>query len=147
MNNIEIKEASNSLDTIQVSDDIKRNFHLFWDNFPSAVMLVHKNRTIVEANKAGQAIRCPVGTRCVDIGEKKNHAGCRANKALREQEGVRAVGYIEHMGVVLDTYWIPLAGAEDLYVHFGIDITEFAADRLFPKKGEEAVQDCDYCTV
>lgn len=81
------------------------------------------------------------------MGEKKNHADYRANKALREQAGVRAVGYIEHMGVVLDTYWIPLAGAEDLYVHFGIDITEFAADRLFPKKCGEAGHDCGACTA
>lgn len=122
------------MDTIEVSDDIRRNFHLFWDNFPFPVMLVHKNRTIIEANKSGQAVGCPVGTRCVDMGEKQHHAGCRANIALRDQAGVREVGFIEHMGVVLDSYWIPLAGAEDLYVHFGIDITEYAADRLIPSK-------------
>lgn len=119
---------------IEISNDIRRNFHLFWDNFPFPVMLVHKNRTIIEANKAGQAVGCPVGTKCVDMGDKKHHAGCCANMALREQTGVRKVGYIEHRGVVLDSYWIPLAGVEDLYVHFGIDITEFAADRLIPKK-------------
>lgn len=121
------------MNTIEVSDDIRNSFHLFWDNFPFPVMLVHKNRTIIEANKAGQAVGCPVGTRCVDMGEKNHHAGCRANVALREQSGIREVGYIEHMGVVLDSYWIPLAGADDLYVHFGIDITEFAADRLIHK--------------
>ena len=120
------------MSTIEISDDIRRNFHLFWDNFPFPVMLVYKDRTIIEANRAGQAVGCPVGTRCVDMGEKKFHAGCRANTALREQTGIREVGYIEHLGAVLDSYWIPLAGAEDLYVHFGIDITEFAAERLFP---------------
>lgn len=133
------------MSTIEISDDIRSSFHLFWDNFPSPVMLVHKNRTIIEANKAGQAIGCPVGTRCVDIGEKQYHAGCRANAALREQAGVREVGYIEHLGIVMDSYWIPLAGVEDLYVHFGIDITEFAAERLIPRKCGEAGSDCSSC--
>ena len=131
--------------SIEVSDEIRRNFHLFWDNFPSPVMLVYKDRTIIEANKAGQAIGCPVGTRCVDIGEKKHHAGCRANKALREQVGVREVAYSEQSGQVVDGYWIPLAGAEDLFVHFGIDITEFAAERLFPKDCASGTS-CASCT-
>jgi len=134
------------MSTIEINDEIRRNFHLFWDNFPSPVMLVHKDRTILETNKAGQTLGYPVGTRCVDIGEKKHHAGCRANAALREQAGVREVGYIEHLGIVMDSYWIPLNGVEDLYVHFGIDITEFAADRLIPKKCEESGNTCGSCT-
>ena len=127
------------METIQVSEELRSNFHLFWDNFPSPVMLVHKNRTIIDANKAGQKIGCPVGMRCVDLGEKKHHAGCRANLALREQAGVREVSYVEHLGQVVDGYWVPLAGSEDLYIHFGIDITEYAAGHLFPtqKDGNE----------
>jgi hypothetical protein len=122
------------LSTIEISEDIRRNFHLFWDNFPFPVMLVYKDRTIIEANKAGQAVGCPVGTRCADIGEKKHHAGCRANKALREQAGERDVAYYEHLGMVLDSYWIPLSGSEDIFLHFSVDITEYAADRLIPGK-------------
>ena len=118
---------------IEVSEEIRRNFHLFWDNYPAPVMLVHKDRTIIEANKAGREIGCPVGTKCVDIGEKKHHAGCRANVALREQAGVREVGWYDFMERVLDAYWIPLAGAEDLYVHFSNDITEYAPG-LIPKQ-------------
>jgi hypothetical protein len=118
----------------QVSEEIRSNFHLFWDNFPQPVMLVHKDRTIIEVNKPGQEIGYPVGTRCVDLGEKKHHGVCRANKALSEQVGVHEVAYYDHLGQVIDGYWVPLAGADDLFVHFGIDISEYAADRLFPKK-------------
>ncbi|UFS71483.1 hypothetical protein LPW11_04615 [Geomonas sp. RF6] len=117
---------------IEVSEEIRRNFHLFWDNFPFPVMLLYKDRTIVDTNAAGQTVGLPQGRRCVDMGEKKHHAGCLANLAMKEQTGKRVVGYIEHMGVVLDSYWVPLAGAEDFYVHFGIDITEYAAERLMP---------------
>lgn len=123
-----------SMEIQHISEEIRSNFHLFWDNFPQPVMLVHKDRTIIEANKAGQALGCPTGSRCVDLGEKKHHAGCLANRALSEQAGVHEVAYYEHLGQVVDGYWIPLAGADDLYVHFGIDISEYAADRLFPKK-------------
>lgn len=128
--------------SIKISEEIRRNFHLFWDNFPAPVMLVHKDRTIIEANKAGQEVGCPVGTRCIDLGEKKHHAGCRANKALQEKTGVHEVCFVEHLGQVVDGYWVPLADASDLYVHFAIDITEYAADRLFPAKCGGAGSEC-----
>jgi len=130
------------MSNVEISEEIRRNFHLFWDNFPFLVMLVYKDRTILEANQAGQAIGCPVGTKCSDIGEKKFHAGCKANKALREQAGIREVGYVEFMGKVLDSYWVPLAGSEDIYLHFSVDITEYAADRLLPNKQAESGCDC-----
>ena len=126
----------------QISEEIRSNFHLYWDNFPQPVMLVHKDRTIIEANKVSQALGCPVGTRCDDLGEKQHHADCRANLALSEQTGVREVAYYEHLGQVIDSYWVPLAGADDLYVHFGIDISEYAADRLFPKKSGNSTCNC-----
>jgi len=126
----------------QISEEIRSNFHLYWDNFPQPVMLVHKDRTIIETNRAGQTLGYPVGTRCVDLGEKQHHAGCRANLALSEQAGVREVAYSEHLEQVLDSYWVPLAGAADLYVHFGIDISEYAADRLFPKKAGNGGCNC-----
>lgn len=133
--------------SIEVNEEITRNFHLFWDNYPAPVMLVHKNRTIIAANKVGEEIGCPVGTRCIDLGEKKHHAGCKANKALQERTGVRDVSYVEHLKQVVDGYWIPVAGVEDLYVHFANDITEWAADRLFPKDGECTKADCGSCSA
>ena len=64
---------------------LSSNFHLFWDNFPFPVMLVRKDRTIVDLNKAGAALGCVPGARCVDIGKKEDHKGCLANVALKEQ--------------------------------------------------------------
>ncbi|TGU71414.1 hypothetical protein E4633_13870 [Geomonas terrae] len=133
--------------SIEVSEEIISNFHLFWDNYPAPVMLVHKSRNIIAANKIGQEIGCPVGARCVDIGEKKHHASCKANRALQERTGVRDVAYVEHLGQVVDGYWIPLAGVEDLYVHFGNDITEWAAERLLTKKEECSGTDCGSCSA
>ncbi|MGA7828798.1 MAG: hypothetical protein WCA04_14140 [Geobacteraceae bacterium] len=118
--------------SIEISEEIRKNFHLFWDNYPAPVILAYKDKTIIEANKAGQDYGFPVGTRCIDLGEKEHHAGCLANKALGGGAGMRAVFYAEHLGQVVDVYWIPLAGSSDLYVHFFNDITEYAADRLLP---------------
>jgi hypothetical protein len=44
------------MSSVTISDEIRSNFHLFWDNFPFPVMLTHKDRTILDANRAGQAI-------------------------------------------------------------------------------------------
>jgi PAS domain-containing protein len=118
----------------ELSQDIHAHFHLFWDNFPVPVMLVRKDRTILDRNRAAEAVGCVPGTRCIDRGPKDAHKGCLANSALHEQITKRKVQYVDFMGIVMDSYWIPLSGEEDVFVHFGIDITEYAADRFFKEK-------------
>ena len=127
-----------------ISDEIRRNFHLFWDNYPAAVILIDRNRKIIEINKAAEERGYPVGVQCISMGEKKHHAGCKLHIALAEKAAVRDVAYLDFLGQVVDTYWIPLAGAEDFYVHFANDITEYAAERLIPKKCPE--KNCASCT-
>ena len=119
----------------KISEEMSRNFHLFWDNFPFPVMLVHKDRTILDRNRAAEGVGMVAGTRCIDAGKKEDHKGCLANQAIREKAAMRAVGYVEVMGMVLDSYWIPLSGEYgDIYLHFGIDITDYASERLLPRK-------------
>lgn len=129
----------------EISEELIRNFHIFWDNYPFPVMLVYKDRTILDINHAGVAAGCVSGTRCVDTGKREDHAGCLANQALKEGTAKRVVAYAENMGMVIDGYWVPLAGEQDIYLHFFADITEYAADRMFPKK--EAAEDtgCKSC--
>lgn len=121
----------------EVSEEIRRNFHLFWDNFPAAVMLVYKDRTILDRNKAAQEVEAMACAKCSDIGDKSQHTRCLAGIALREQTAQRRVELYEPYGLVLDSYWIPLAGQEDVYLHFGIDISEYAAERLFQPAGTQ----------
>ncbi len=129
----------------EVSEEILRNFHLFWDNFPFPVMLVYKDRTIIDHNTAGNKVGYIPGSRCSDIGSKEDHKGCQANHALREQTAKRVVGYVAPAEAVFDSYWIPLAGSEDFYLHFFTDITEFAAERLFPSKCDSDSSGCSSC--
>jgi hypothetical protein len=117
----------------ELSAETRSNFHLFCDNFPFPVMLVHKDRTILAVNKAGEAVGYPTGIRCVEMGEKEHHKGCQANQALAEQTAKRVVGWFDFAGAVLDSYWIPLAGSSDLFLHFAADITEWAKAEMVPK--------------
>ncbi|SNB45330.1 hypothetical protein [Geobacter sp. DSM 9736] len=118
----------------EITEEIRSNFHLFTDNFPFPVMLVHKDRTILAVNRAGETAGYPTGIRCVDMGEKKHHKGCLANQALSEQTAKRVVGYFDFAGGVLDSYWIPLSGSKELYLHFAADITEWAKEGMIPDK-------------
>jgi len=67
------------------------------------------------------------------MGPKNSHKGCQANQALEEKTAKHSVEYREDFGRVWDRYWIPLAGREDIFLHFNIDITEHASPRFFPQ--------------
>lgn len=116
----------------QISDEIRKSFHLICDNFPFPIMLIHKDRTILAVNKTAEEKGFPTGIRCSEMGKREHHKGCMANQALAEQTAKRVVGYFEAQGAVLDSYWIPLAGSEELYLHFAQDISEWAKESLFP---------------
>jgi len=107
-------------------------------------MLTHKDRTILDRNKAAELIGYGVNIKCSDLGPKEAHKGCRANKALNEQKTERVVGYVEMANAVLDSYWVPLADQEDIFLHFSIDITPYAAANLLPVKSEKG-SDCSSC--
>jgi hypothetical protein len=110
-------------------------------------MLIHRNRTILDRNKAAGAVGLTTGTRCIDLGNKEDHKGCLANKALDGQTPMRTVAYVEAYGAVLDSYWIPLAGEQDLYLHFSADISAYAAESMFPAKVETGTaHGCSSCS-
>jgi hypothetical protein len=119
---------------IEVNEEIYCHFHKQWDNFPSPVMLLRKDRTILAINKTGLDLRITAGMHCTELSTKKACQRCQANQALAEKSGKRAVGYNGQYKVFFDTYWIPLAGEEDLYLHFSINISEYAKESLFPPK-------------
>jgi hypothetical protein len=107
-------------------------------------MLVHKDRTILAVNKTAATEGYPTGVRCVELGKKEYHKGCLANQALSEQTAKRVVAYTDFREAVLDSYWIPLAGSEDLYLHFAADITPWAKESLIPN-GCDASTTCSAC--
>ena len=101
-------------------------FHTMYDNFPTRVRLIKKDRTVLAVNKVAEAEGLTPGVRCIDQGPLEGHKNCLANQALQEQCG--KCRFWEN-GV---TFWAPLEGCEDVYVH-----GSFAKDRPNPLENGE----------
>ena len=123
----------------EISNELRQNFHINWDNFPFPVMLIQKDRMILAINKTAQEMGIPEGTQCFNLADGAVCKGCQAGQALKEQSTKRNVSYNAAFEKVLDSYWVPLAGEEDLYLHLNVDITEHASEQQFPQiKGNNA---------
>ncbi len=116
------------------STEVGPAFHLMWDAFPAVVMLIRKDRTIVDVNALGKRLGVTPGVKCFELtGECGVHEQCLANQALAEQTAKRGVGYVAALQGVYDAYWLPVPGRDDLYVHLSVDVSEFADPERFPE--------------
>ena len=106
-----------------VREDITKSFRLMWDGFPYPVLLLRKNRMIVDSNQAARSLGVPVGVRCRDISPypEKCKNNCLADVALASGSAERIIS--RQNGTLSATYWIPLnARDNDLYLHFVMDL-------------------------
>jgi hypothetical protein len=125
-------EKSQEPDKADVSPEILKAFHLMWDMFPTVVLLLRKDRTIVGLNQAAKNRGVLLGTKCYQLsGDECIHKQCLGNSALEEGTGKRSVGYYAPSKRFVDSYWLPISGEKDLFVHFAIDITKYANPELF----------------
>ena len=46
-------------------------FHMMWDNFPGAVRLIHKNRTVLAVNETGSNMGFVADVPCFSVGPLK----------------------------------------------------------------------------
>lgn len=69
----------------EISEELVRNFHIFWDNFPFPVMLTHRDRTILDINRAAATAGYTAGTRCIDLGARKITAGAWLIRLFRNR--------------------------------------------------------------
>ena len=107
------------------SDDLVKSFRLMWDGFPHPVLLLQKNRMIVDSNKPARDLGVPAGVKCRDISPypAKCKNNCLADKALASGRSERIISRLD--GKFTATYWIPLrADHSDLYLHFVVDLPE-----------------------
>ncbi|MCG6536649.1 MAG: hypothetical protein L7F78_18570 [Syntrophales bacterium LBB04] len=125
-------EKSQERDTVQVSPEILRAFHLMWDMFPSVVLLLRKDRTILDYNQTARDRGIQLGTKCYQLsGDDCIHKECLGNSALEEGAGKRSTGYYARGKRFVDSYWLPIKGEKDLFIHFAIDLTQYANPELF----------------
>ena len=117
-----------------VDPDILKAFHAMWDIFPFPVLLLRKDRTILDCNQTAKDKGVRLSTKCFQLsGNADIHKHCLGNTALEQGVAKRLVSYSPVRKQVLDSYWLPLSGEGDLFIHFGIDITEYAKPELFPE--------------
>jgi hypothetical protein len=116
--------TDNIQDPISINQEILKAFHLMWDPFPHGVLLLKKNRTIIDANSKALEQGVILGRKCFALSGKgtEKHTGCLADAALTEGVSKRSV--IHREGRIIDAYWLPIKGEEELFVHFTIYTTE-----------------------
>jgi hypothetical protein len=102
-------------------DKLEKAFQLMWGNFPEAVQLTYKNREVIALNKAGIKLGRTTGTKCSCRGKPEDHQGCLANQAMRTQQPM--FKKLNFHGKEIITYWLPVDGHPDLFIHFSVGNT------------------------
>ena len=105
-------------------EEIIRAFHAMWDNYPEQVRLIDRTFLVLAGNKAYLAAGGRTGIRC-NTGNPELHRGCQAIASLNTREA--KIKDSEHSGVTWHSYWIPVEGEENLYVHFTNGLNETIA--------------------
>ncbi|MDR0620354.1 MAG: hypothetical protein LBJ61_00510 [Deltaproteobacteria bacterium] len=102
-----------------VDEKLLNAFHLMYDCYPEPVQLAHVSRTILAVNPAGLAAGKAVGLKCSKIGPPEGHRGCLATHAVKELKAKwRQVDATATLGRKFVTFWLPLEGYPNYYVHF-----------------------------
>ena len=114
-----------------INPNVLKAFHLMWDVFPSSALLVTRNRTIQACNQAAIERGLRVGMKCFQLTSDGVHNHCKANVALDEGVAQHMTVYSPVMKKVNNSYWLPIEGEKDLFVHVVIDITQYAKSELF----------------
>jgi hypothetical protein len=106
---------------IEIDDRLLESFHLMWDHFPECVQLAHKSFLVMAVNPAASIIGREVGMICAKHGPPAAHKGCTAQKTVREHKTTwKATPACEAGKLGTVTFWLPIDGYPDFYLHFGV---------------------------
>lgn len=114
-----------------VEQSVLEAFDTMWGLYPEPVMLVHANRDVLAVNQKAKDSGISEGIKCFSLYPRDRVCpGCLANKMLKSGEAQRKVAVSPQNGGCVDGYWIPVKGLDDVYVHFGNDITDYVKPEL-----------------
>ncbi|WP_276839604.1 MULTISPECIES: hypothetical protein [Anaerovibrio] len=99
-------------------EELIKAFHVMWNGFPEAVMVIKKDREIIAVNKKAAEFGLKPGIKCSSIGKPEQHKGCLCNKAADSRETV-AITYEGAFGKAYG-YWIPIEERPEWIIHFGV---------------------------
>ena len=102
-----------------------------WNLHPFPVLLIRADRVILAVNEPGRRLGIPAGKKCFELaGKDKICSFCQANKAMHEKKGIQVGSYQEVRKQFVETYWVPLDGEDEIYLHYGNDITKWVKEDI-----------------
>ncbi len=99
-------------------------FKAMWGNYHEPTRLIHRSFRVVAGNATYLSTGGQVGGKC-NATNPELHKGCRAIECLKTRKTTCKTSDMN--GVRWDSYWVPVEGSEDYYVHFTNGMMEFIA--------------------
>jgi len=98
-------------------NELIRQFHLMWDNFPGLARLITFEHKILASNRIAEEKGFIPGMTCAAAGSPEIHRGCRLNMMFQ-------TGEAQTDNVLPDRIrgWIPVPGYDDVCIHFAVMI-------------------------
>jgi hypothetical protein len=112
-------------------EELERAFHMMWEHYPEPVRLIHRSFRVVAGNDAYLKTGGVTGVKC-NVGDPAFHRGCQAMNALKTGEAKLLRTEVE--GMPWTSYWIPVEGAADYFIHFTDGISATIAKKLAETK-------------
>ena len=102
-------------------EELIQAFHVMWNDFPEAVMIIKKDREIIAVNSKAADFGLKPGMKCSSVGSQEQHKGCLCNRAADSKQTV-AITYQGPFGKAYG-YWIPISERPEWIIHFGVGST------------------------
>ena len=102
-------------------EELIQAFHVMWNDFPEAVMIIKKDREIIAVNSKATDFGLKPGMKCSSVGSPEQHKGCLCNRAADSKQTV-AITYQGPFGKAYG-YWIPISERPEWIIHFGVGST------------------------
>ena len=106
---------------MKTKEELIEAFHLMWDRYPEQVRLIDRSFLVIAGNPAYTQAGGQTGVHC-NVGDPAFHRGCKAMAALKA--GETRTTKTEVGGVTWESFWVPVAGEEDYYIHFTNGLNE-----------------------
>ncbi len=106
---------------MKTREELIEAFHLMWDRYPEQVRLIDRSFLVIAGNPAYIQAGGQTGVRC-NVGDPAFHRGCQAMTALNA--GETRTMKTEVGGIAWESFWVPVAGEEDYYIHFTNGLNE-----------------------
>ena len=100
-------------------EELVAQFHAMWDGFPGLARLIDARHNVLAANPSACERGFVEGAVCARVGGPDLHRKCKLNRFFQDGQPVT-----DH---VLDDRvrgWMPVAGRDDLCLHFAVIIPE-----------------------